>query len=181
MLERKLIAETSAPWVPQMVVYEVTGSGLRFAAARLLKPISRQRADHVVRGLLARVEEVNARDELTHFVGEVRAFGSYITDSPELGDIDLSISFLPKPPPSGVGYIEWYLERAERSGRHFGSYIDRLLYCEGEVRRIVKARNRYVSIHPLSDLDELNIESRELYKSPIRPIYSPGAGGSSMP
>jgi hypothetical protein len=107
MLERKLVAETSAPWSRQSVVYEVTGLGLRFAAAGLLKPILRQRADHLVRDLRARVEQVSARDELTYFVDEVRAFGA---TSQTHRRLEISISRFPlfqKPPPRTAekGYI----------------------------------------------------------------------------
>ena len=56
-------------------------------------------------------------------------------------------------------------------GRFFGSYIDKLFYSQNEVQRLIKGRNQYVSIHPMSDLDELKIESRALYKSPERPVH----------
>jgi len=171
MIERGLIAEAPEPWDRRPVVYEVTELGVRFAAARLLKPILRPKADRIVSDLLARVEDVNARDDLTHFVGEVWAFGSYITDAPEIGDIDLAVSLVAKPPPSGKKFIEWHLQRARQSGRTFGSYIDMLFYSQKEVHRLIKGRNQYVSIHPMSDLAELKIESRALYKSPDRPVY----------
>jgi DNA-binding MarR family transcriptional regulator len=171
MVERGLVAEAPEPWDRRPVVYAVTELGIRFAAARLLKPIPRPKAARIVSDLLARVEEVNARDDLTHFVGEVHAFGSYITDVPEVGDIDLAISFIAKPPPSGKEFTEWHLERARESGRFLGSYIDMLFYSQNEVRRLIKGRNQYVSIHPVSDLGELKIESRRLYKSPDRPAY----------
>jgi len=171
MVARGLIAEAPEPWDRRPVVYTVTELGVRFAAASLLKPIARPKADRIVSDLLARVEDVNARDDLIHFVGEVRAFGSYITDAPEVGDIDLAISLIAKPPPPGKKFTQWHLERARQSGRFFGSYIDKLFYSQNEVRRLIKGRNQYVSIHPMSDLDELKIESRALYKSPDRPVY----------
>jgi len=144
MAERGLIAEAPESRDRRPVVYAVTDLGVRFAAARLLKPIPRSKAHRIVRDLLARVEEANARDDLTHFVGEVRAFGSYITDAREVGDVDLAVSFIAKPPPYGKRLAEWHLERARHSGRFFGSYIDELLYSQNEVRRLVKGRNQYV-------------------------------------
>jgi predicted transcriptional regulator len=172
MMDRGLITKAAPEaWDRRKEVYAVTDLGVRFAAARLLKPISRAKAGGIVSDLLARVEAINARDDLTHFVGEVRAFGSYITDAPEVGDIDLAISFLAKPPPIGQEFIEWHLERARQSGRVLSSYIELLFYSENEVRRLVKGRNQYVSIHPLSDLDRMKTESRVLYKAPDRPVY----------
>jgi hypothetical protein len=46
-----------------------------------------------------------------------------------------------------------------------------LFYSQNEGSRLIKGRNQYVSIHPVSDLAELKIESRALYKSPDRPVY----------
>lgn len=175
LIERRLI-ENAAPrsWDQRPVVYAVSDLGVRFAAARLLKPIPRAKADQIVADLLGRVEAINARDDLTHFIGEVRAFGSYITTSPEVADIDLAISFVRKPPPAGKDLIEWHLERAEQSGRVFGSYLDQLCYSENEVRRLVKDGNRYVSVHPIRELENLKIESQLLYSSPERPLYDSG-------
>ena len=131
MMDRGLIT-TAAPEArdPRKEVYTITDLGVRFAAARLLKPISRAKADGIVSDLLARVEEINTRDELTHFVGEVRAFGSYITDAPEVSDIDLAISLPAKPPPIGQDFIGWHLERARQSGHVLNSYIEMLFYSE---------------------------------------------------
>jgi hypothetical protein len=131
------------------------------------------KAEQIVRDLLVRVKEVNAHDEFTHFVEEVRAFGSYITASPDVADIDLAISFVQKPPPPGKDLIEWYFERADQSGRTLSSINDRLDYSELEVRRMVKGRNQYVSIHAMRELAKLKIDSRRLYVSPDRPRYHP--------
>ena len=174
-IERGLI-EKAAPesWDRRPVVYAVSDLGVRFAAANLLKPIPRAKADQIVTDLMARVETVNARNDLTHFVGEVRAFGSYITISPDVADIDLAISLVPKPPPDSKDLVEWHLERADQSGRLFSSYLDQLCYSEVEVRRLVKDRNQYVSLHSISELENLKIKSRLLYSSPDRPRYDPG-------
>lgn len=136
-----------------------------------MKPIPRAKADQIVRDLLARVEVVNSQDDLTHFVGEVRAFGSYITASPDVADIDLAISFVPKPPPHGMRLTDWHLQRASQSGRTFSNFVEELYYSQNQVRRLVKGRNQYVSIHDMSELDELKLESRRLYASPERPRH----------
>jgi hypothetical protein len=133
-----------------------------------LKPIPRAKADHIVSDLLARVTNINARDDLTHFVGEVPAFGSYITASPDVADIDLAISLVAKPAPGGMELTDWHLQRARQSGRVLSTYIERLCYSEREVRHLVKGRNQYVSIHAMGELDRLKIESRPIYTSPNR-------------
>jgi predicted transcriptional regulator len=173
MMNQGLITRAAPEaWDRRKEVYTVTDLGVRFAAARLLKPISRAKADGIVSDLLARVEAINTRDDVTHFVGEVRAFGSYITDAPDVGDIDLAISFLAKPPPIGHDFIEWHLERAQQSGCVLSSYIEMLFYSENEVRRLVKGRNQYVSIHPMGDLDRMKIESRCSIRHRIAPCIS---------
>jgi predicted nucleotidyltransferase len=46
---------------------------------------------------LRRAEIGNARDDLLHWVTEVRVFGSYLTDSDDLGDLDLAINLERRP------------------------------------------------------------------------------------
>ena len=56
--------------------YELGPQGPRLASARLLKPITRAKAESIVAAFLQRVEAINARPELLERVCEVRVFGS---------------------------------------------------------------------------------------------------------
>jgi hypothetical protein len=71
--------------------YRVTELGNRLAPQLLLPRINRAKADQIVAGLLDRVSSINSDVEEVAYVDEVIAFGSYITDSNDLGDIDLVV------------------------------------------------------------------------------------------
>ena len=60
-------------------------------AARLVPRLNRAKADKLLADFLRSVEEVNAHPDLLHWVTEVRVFGSYLTNSDDLGDIDIAI------------------------------------------------------------------------------------------
>ena len=48
--------------------YKTTSAGLRLANARMVKPVTREKADKLFADFMKRVEEVNARDELAYYV-----------------------------------------------------------------------------------------------------------------
>ena len=143
--------------------YECGPQGSRLASARLLKPITRQKADVIIARLLQRVEMVNARPELLERVCEVRVFGSYLEERDDFGDIDVAVRTERKEG-SGKDWVRESLRRAEMSGRTFSSYLDQLFYGHTEVMRLLKARSRYLSLHTMDDLEAIGALSRILFK-----------------
>ena len=143
--------------------YECGPQGSRLASARLLKPITRQKADVIIATLLQRVERVNARPELLERVCEVRVFGSYLEERDDFGDIDVAVGTVRKEG-SGKDWVRESLRRADMSGRTFSSYLDRLVYGHTEVMRLLKARSRYLSLHTMDDLEAIGALSRILFK-----------------
>jgi predicted nucleotidyltransferase len=143
--------------------YECGPGGPRLASARLLKAIPRVKADAIIAAFLQRVGEVNARPELLERVCEVRVFGSYLEERDDLGDVDIAVSTERKEK-SGKDWVRESLRRADESGRTFGSYIDRLFYAHTEVMLLLKAGNRYLSLHTMDDLEEIGAPSKVLFK-----------------
>jgi predicted nucleotidyltransferase len=142
--------------------YECGPQGSRLASARLLKPITRQKADVIIARLQQRVERVNARPELLERVCEVRVFGSYLEERDDFGDIDVAVRTVRKEG-SGKDWVRESLRRADMSGRTFSSYLDRLVYGHTEVMRLLKARSRYLSLHTMDDLEAIGAFSRILF------------------
>lgn len=145
--------------------YEITAHGIRLCAARLLKPIPRSRAEQLVAQLLKRARDINDRDDLQYRVRQVIAFGSYIAATVDVADIDLVIDLQRKEPPPGIDVAQWHLEYAQASGRYFGSYLDMICYGEMEVRRLLKARSRYLAFHDMVELKVLNTQTRVLFSA----------------
>src|SRR4029077_2729872 len=75
----------------EQVAYQPTTKGNAISVARIVRRLNRAKADKLLGDFLRCVEEVNAHPDLLHWVTEVRVFGSYLTNSDDLGDIDIAI------------------------------------------------------------------------------------------
>ena len=146
-------------------LYRCGEDGPRFRNASLLPPITRQRADELLAAFLRRVAEVNADPDLITSVAGVRVFGSYLSDSAELGDIDLAVSYRKKLP--GKEWVQASLRRAHESGRQFSSYGQMLDHGVREVVLRLKARQAY--LHFVKDLDELETVSNVIFREEREP------------
>jgi predicted nucleotidyltransferase len=142
----------------------LTMKGNAFAGAHALKPISRAKADKILADFMKRVAEVNSSDEITDYVHEVRVFGSFLNKkAKDLGDIDLAVDTRRREVP-GRDVMEYMEERAVELGVENRSWMARLLYVELEARRLIKARNPYISLHPMSDIEATGSKSKVLYR-----------------
>jgi predicted nucleotidyltransferase len=140
--------------------FEVTDAGVRLASTNLVPRIMRAKADAIMDGFMQRVAEVNASSELISRVAEVYVFGSYITDVPKVGDIDLSVKLERK---IEEGWIELSHARAVATGRRM-DFIDSACYGDTEVMRILKARSRYLVFTSPSTLEELACPRKRIYR-----------------
>jgi predicted nucleotidyltransferase len=71
--------------------HALTPEGIRLCTKKFIPRINRVKADLLVAEPLRRATEVNRRGELTHHIASIHVFGSYLTDSDSLGDIDITI------------------------------------------------------------------------------------------
>ncbi|MET4425675.1 nucleotidyltransferase domain-containing protein [Bradyrhizobium sp. RT3a] len=124
--------------------FGITTLGSRLCVARFVKRITRAKADVLVREMLARVTEINERDELVFRVKRVRAFGSYVGDAAEVGDIDLAVDLEQRHPDRDI--IEQLLARADASGKSLSTHMARLSYGELEVQKLLKGGSPYISV-----------------------------------
>jgi hypothetical protein len=116
----------------EQVAYQLTIKGNAMRATKRAARIDRAGAEKLIADFLQCVDEVNAHPDLLHWVTEVRVFGSYLTNSDDLGEIDLAI------------------RKERRPGKD--SFID--AYPERLVARLLKGGSRYISLHGVSALDE---------------------------
>jgi predicted nucleotidyltransferase len=126
--------------------------GNALANASAARPISRAEASRQLEQFLVRVALVNADDSWLHRIGKVVIFGSYLSNQEWLGDIDLAIR-LDRRPQFADRWAEAVLARAEsaeRRGRHFRGFIDRLAWAENEVKQNLRGGVRLLSLHDWS-------------------------------
>jgi hypothetical protein len=149
LLESKLISEDGRESDGRML-YRVTDKGHAVGMKTLVPRMSRDKAETLLREALERIAKVNADPELLFWVTEARVFGSYLSETDDLGDLDLAI----KPEPRPVeDWTEACLNAADRSGKSFGNYLARLTYPDTQVRKLIKGRSPRISIHGTHELD----------------------------
>jgi hypothetical protein len=120
---------------------------------KFIKPIPREKAKEILSEIISRCVEVNQNEDLTHYVKRLNVFGSFNTDSKDLGDIDIVIETERRP---GIGSIvNTSLARLRLSGRYPRSYAEELFYGEHEVLRLVKARSPNISLHNSLELEDV--------------------------
>lgn len=146
--------------------FVLTMLGNAVAGARKVKRITRERADRLVAEIRDRIERVNADEQLGYYVKEAWLFGSYLDeDAKDFGDIDLAIEFAIRPI-IGRDIVNYSIERARLSEKARLNFFDQVGHCELEVRRYLKKRSPYISMHPLSDLKATKSAGRLLFKAP---------------
>jgi predicted nucleotidyltransferase len=157
LVEKELLEETSP------AQYRVTELGNRLAPQSLAPRITREKADKIVTDFLERVRKVNADPEAVRYVIKVIAFGSYIRDTDDLGDIDLVVMTAPRA-----------MSREERR-RRFAALKAKFgedHWPGTDLKKRLRNRNRYLSFHPELDLRDGD-DRRVIFKAPIE-----GAPGS---
>ena len=131
-------------------------------ATRLVPRINRAKAEKLLADFLRSVEEVNAHPDLLHWVTEVRVFGSYLTNSDDLGDIDIAIR--KKRRPVGGSFRDACAAMEEQNGRIVGTDRDMAFYLDLLVARLLKGGSRYISLHGVTELDEnFDFEGKTIY------------------
>jgi hypothetical protein len=138
--------------------YQTSVKGRRLAAANLTPRFNRAKADNEVAALIARANEINTRDELVFFVHKITAFGSYLTESNDLGDIDLVAEVAPR----REQHTDESHYRADNSGKTL-DFMASLNYGDNEVLQLLRARKSRLSFNRHSTL-KLETKFRVLFE-----------------
>jgi hypothetical protein len=101
---------------------------------------------------LERVAAINADPELMDWVTEVRVFGSYLTDSDDLGDLDLALRYELRPV-DDKDFSDAIRAFAAKHGKRHLSWHDQLSLPERVVEHRIKGRSPYISMHSIRELE----------------------------
>jgi predicted nucleotidyltransferase len=125
----------------------IKGNALAHATAR--KPITRQTADRVVQEFLNRVKKINACDDYVYRIRQVILFGSYLSDTPRLGDIDLSIvvEFRSHDAHKREVQSQERIKSALREGKSFRTVVEQATWPWLEIFHILKGGSPSLSLH----------------------------------
>jgi hypothetical protein len=145
-----------------------TVKGGAFANALFSKPVSRQSAEKTMSEFLHRVQQVNGNTRFLYGIRKVIVFGSFLSDAPFVGDLDLAVDLYPKEKDSRKHseLIRARANEAARYGRRFRNYVEGFRFAEQEVMMFLKARTRTLQLTCCDDGVLDIIESRVIYESP---------------
>jgi hypothetical protein len=131
-------------------------------------PVSRRNAESALSKFMDRVRDVNEDGRFLFRVSKVVLFGSFLTESPAIGDLDVAIDLVPKEPDSKK-HSESILARANAAalnGKRFQNFVQRLDFAAQEVRSYLKARSRIIQLTDCNDGVLKIANHRVIYESP---------------
>jgi predicted nucleotidyltransferase len=117
--------------------WTTTQAAQTLASATAAKSITRETAERVLAGFLARVDRVNSDDRFLAKVTRVIVFGSYLRAGVDrLSDVDIAVELAPKERRRNVFRELNYrrVAQSERKGHRFGGILDRELWWNSNCR-----------------------------------------------
>jgi hypothetical protein len=128
-------------------MWQCTETGMNdLAMARFGKPMARAEAERLLEKALIQVQEYNSIKEFPYQIIEVRVFGSYLSDSPVLGDLDLWLLVEEKDDYKNKNGWELNYQKLNGKGGNL-SIINQLLLPKNELADFIKQGSRKLSVH----------------------------------
>lgn len=161
---------TEKPRYRYVDFYKLTGKGVQLTQASAIAKMPRAKADHIIAGLLRRVEEVNGVAEYVFRIATVIVYGSYVRGEVLLSDVDIAVELEAKWDPVTTSHEEFVartnnrVQAAWAKGRTFSSFVEQLEWRRREVLLHVKARTRGLSLHSLNDFVQMEKDDNFAYR-----------------
>ncbi|MCR4324191.1 MAG: hypothetical protein NUV69_00690 [Candidatus Curtissbacteria bacterium] len=135
--------------------WKTTIKGNAYSQATSAKPILRATANKNLLRFVTRVKEVSMDPYWLHKPAKIVIFGSYLSEKPRLGDIDIAMDMVRK---NEYMREEIYdklrkkkLGAAYAAGKQFNTYVDTLFWPYTETMNYLKSKDRTLSIRNLEE------------------------------
>lgn len=164
--------------------YVATQLGSQAGVARIGKKITRAKAVELVSGVMQRATDWNAFPDVPLFLTDVKVFGSYLTEVPLLGDVDLSVSYRRRPGYVGMEFAETK-KLVDKFARSQGwvaptEFMSVLGFFERGLYRYLKARNPAISLVSEDQLELLNCPNQSVFYATLETPSNQAEGASSL-
>ncbi len=128
-----------------------TAAGNAVAGVSKARPIKRETIRKSLDALVARVKELNAREDLLYRITKVVLYGPYLTTKQELlKNADVAVELMPKI--ADRERLERLgAERARESGRRFASHAARAAWPRAEVLQLLRGPSRAIAVRELGE------------------------------
>ncbi|MDR3571719.1 MAG: hypothetical protein P4L81_06030, partial [Candidatus Pacebacteria bacterium] len=141
--------------------YSLTERGRSLVRATAAVPVSREHAERTLREFMERVKVVNCDSRFLVRVTDVVVFGSYLSDTPSLGDLDLACDYDSKIEDAKLR-VKLYSKHFQKSGRQMRTFISDFTWPQEEVELFLKSRMRTISLQPMHSF--LGMPKRENFQ-----------------
>lgn len=152
--------------------YELTILANAFRQAKAIPPISREKADQLFRDFMERVEYINSNTNYLFRVSKIFLFGSYLNkEIPFVNDLDIAVEYEHKIEDSQARDKANKKKREEakiwKNGKEekkrFKNKVEYYGYPKNEVIAYLKNKSKYLSLHPVSDLEIGTVVYQQIY------------------
>jgi predicted nucleotidyltransferase len=128
--------------------------GNALAGANAGRPYKRISAKLVFDDSLKRVESLPDNAYYLYRVKTVVLFGSYLSESPTVNDVDLAVELSPKESNSNHHHelCEQRRQLLWEKGKRYSNYIEYMMWPETEIYNFLKSRSRILSIHRYEEM-----------------------------
>jgi predicted nucleotidyltransferase len=119
-------------------------------AEPLLQKLTKERLQKkALTEFMKRVHLVNSDPYYLYKVTKVFLFGSYLTDAPEVSDVDIALDVAPKEDDIELWGRQLEERRDEliKSGKQLNSILEQAVAPQSEVWSFLKSRSRVISMH----------------------------------
>jgi len=127
--------------------WDTTVMGNALGCAKFNRPISREKAESLLAGVITRAQVFNDDHDAPHYIRTLTLFGSLADSSKsDFADIDLNIAFQRRPNTT--------TDDAYNYGRRHnpgGSFVDQLFFDRKHAIALLKNRSRYIQIQNMED------------------------------
>ncbi len=146
--------------------YRRSQAGSTFCLANAARPLIRSTAERKLSEFMERVRQVNITGRFAFRVRKVVVFGSYLTDSPRLGDIDIAVELVAREEDCQKqrALEDARISYARSKGRRFRNILAEVYWPRDEVGLFLKSRARAISLHTTEDAKIYGDKCKVLYE-----------------
>ena len=152
------------------VCYELNTNGYQLANASALKRFTRKQANKEFNSLIERALSIEKSGYYLDRVSRITVFGSFITDSETVGDIDICVEFERKTELlNGENYHQVQkalVEIDEKLGQGFRpqTFSETISYSVTKAKKFLKNRRPILSFHYIGEIEESDYPRKVLYE-----------------
>jgi hypothetical protein len=158
--------------------FTLTPDGARLAQARAGAPLTRATASRRLSELIDRIPEANANETFAYVVERALVFGSFLSDVPTLGDVDVDLTLAPRSADRDEAEAarERSIARAHLQGRRFPNLVAQLCWPRHEVVVFLRSGTRLLSMHCDDGiLEDSTVARREIFPA-LDPVIAVALG-----